>query len=223
MLRQALGGKPVKESEMVAKCGYVQNVGCSFRDIPGFEVLDRVQGDAYSVRMTRDPLLRIVSAWKSKVRCANCAKGEWRDSTRTNTPNNCKTFRAFIDGLASTRQGIEGWNPHWRPQSMLCRGAFRDVVRLEEVEQESFAPLLKYWGAPYVAFPRTHASMRQGKNVTRAVLQPEAGRLSKYTQVVERIHDIYDMDYRALGYERSTEENAVSVMQVFDTLGEECF
>ena len=29
------------------------------------------------------------------------------------------------------------------------------------------------------------------------------------------------MDYRALGYERSTEENAVSVMQVFDTLGEE--
>ena len=63
--------------------------------------------------------------------------------------------------------------------------------------------------------------MRQGKNVTRAVLQPEADRLSKYTQVVERIHDIYDMDYRALGYERSTEENAVSVMQVFDTLGEE--
>jgi hypothetical protein len=225
MLRQALGGKPFTDREL-SKCGYVQNLGCSFSEVPGFQVLDSVRGGAYSVRMARNPLLRVLSAWKSKVRCANCTKGGRRDPFRkydASNPNKCKTFRAFVDSLATTRQNIDRWDEHWRPQAILCSGAFHDVVKLEDVQPDSFAPLLKYWGVPYVAYPHTHASGRHGNDNSRAVPQPDADRLSKYTEVLERIYDLYDMDYRALGYDRRTEVDVALVMSVFEYLGETCF
>ena len=46
---------------------------------------------------------------------------------------------------------------------------------------------------------------------------------SSYTRVVERIYDIYEMDYRALGYKRSKDDDAAFVMHIFEFLGEECF
>ena len=89
------------------------------------------------------------------------------------------------------------------------------------MQPDSFAPLLKYLGAPNVAYPHTHASSK--KNATRAVLQFEADRFSSYTRVVERVYDIYEMDYRALGYKRSKDDDAAFVMHIFEFLGEECF
>jgi len=209
--------------------------------------------DTYSVKMSRDPLQRLVSAWKNKVRCRKCTNGERRDWTFqrykvverffADASKSCSGFRPFVARMEVTKQRQPQWNDHWMPQTLKCSGNYTAVIRLEEVKADSFARFLQALGARFVPYPNPNplggvSRPRNGtvpwvdvdgKRLPNAsfgidkALTSSSLRMRDYKQVVERIYHLYERDYHELGYHQDKDADAAFLMRTFANYEPGCF
>lgn len=209
-------------------------------NVKGLTLLQRSHSDAFSMKIMRDPLRRVISAWKSKFRCNECiGQGSTVDKydrlrfvrkffTKRSREYKakCTAFQPLIIHMLRSLSSRKSWNEHIRLQTLLCGNEYHHVVRLEDILENSFEPLLKHLGSVVIGYPHHHASetMPQHNSSTgRTVDAHGKAQKEEYTLVVKMIYQVYAEDYRILGYPQNIDTDTDYLTETFSELKQVCF
>lgn len=207
-------------------CGPVMHqMRCGWKNIDGFNWYDSTprkddHNFSYSVMMMREPLLRVISAWQSKVRPYFCVEGGVRDGGTSFCGRH--HFAGFIEDLESK---ICPSNHHFDTQYSQCGKPddYRDVYELG-INATEFTPLSRALDLKVnITLPHRHESQPQN------LAEPEAKAKKTYLStaqvkpVVEAIYRIYENDYRYYRFPKNLTADINHVKDVFSSTRYECF
>lgn len=223
---------------------FVMRFKCGWDKIPTFKVLlfsadatftpypKRLPFVNYSMIIVRDPLHRIVSSWKSKIRPALCVS---ETDTKIDTDYQIgilakqgknMTFVSFTQFVLNHLHLNEWKNAHWDPQIEICGSPYHYQTRLklEELNETAFNDLSLATGVT-MKLEHLHSSAHES-NKTRGFRESNASyrphdKLLDLT--LDKIYNYYDDDYSYYGYIQNRTADVAFLAKEFSQFPEECF
>lgn len=220
--------------------GYVMNFKCGWDKIPTFKVLllsdhatftphpKRLPFVNYSMIVVRDPLHRIVSAWRSKIRPALCvsetdSKIDIRLKGMLAKQGKNMTFVSFTQFVLSHLHLNEWKNAHWDPQIDICGSPYHYQTRLklEELNETSFNDLSHATGVTMkLSQHGMYSNKTRGYRESNASHRPHDKLLDL---TLDKIYNYYHEDYTRYGYIQNRTADVAFLAKVFSQFPEECF
>lgn len=205
---------------ILLQCDYVQNLDCVVKNVEGVKILNQVDKNVFSVRITRNPLHRLLSAWKTKVRCKECRNNETFDELHTNT---CMSFKLFVENLYNSQFFVKNWDEHWQPQTSLCPSNYHETHSLEETNEHQFDELLKHLKIKKMTYNHLHKT--NFKTHDNDVLSSNfSGQHTEkdYFDTLTRIYEIYAKDYALFTYNQDMHQDSLYLNFFFSKLPQFC-
>jgi len=218
-LYEALTQSPYPKS-CEEKHQWPQGFSCGFDEIPTFRRHKQLPPKVdYGLLILRNPLHRVLSSWRSKVRPNKCTSSGDKliDSVERNGfykqwNTDFVSFSTFVLGK------LDQDNIHWNPQFDLCdeTSYYNDVVDLEKTTPTSFIPLSQALGVPFI-MKHSHHSKKivDGRKLEAAE--------KKLKNVLKRIYTFYSEDYKQYGFTSNVIEDTAFLANEFSQYPRKCF
>jgi hypothetical protein len=188
----------------------------------------------FAVTMSRNPVARLVSSFKSKIRCPTCGHSDESDRRQFVPPLSgdkhirCLSFHEFVEVLYQRRSkpfNTKG-SPHWQRQSRYCafdKIQFNSIVPLETVGKESFWPLFRYLGLDLLSFPHLHVEYRRlSNNSTKIDEMVNKTQLRNLRNLTKKIYAIYASDYAVYNYTQNIQRDTRFIWNFFNDKPRSC-
>ena len=187
-------------------------------DQHGFEFLshvtplerDRILSTYFKFIFVRDPLDRILSAYRNKFLAQNIqfqvryGRDIVRNYRKTSVSmdhvkGNDVTFREFVKYLIDKKNSFQRMNEHWMPMYELCQPCYVNydfVGSFENLDLDTSALLEKIHAPRTAKFPRKQASY--GKSLDREEMFRFYTNLT--TDEYNSLHERYIQDFKCFSY-----------------------
>lgn len=191
---------------------WLQDFTCGWQNISNLSV---TQGGVaeQSLLVLRNPVERVVSAWKSKVRpkhCTNARDHLIDESDREKFMEKCgqPTYGiGFQDFIQTIPHCVD---PHWIPQHLLC-GPIDQYDRVTDVSVPEVNILGKWLDMPPPSFPHEHASKSHLGNVLHEY--PVDNTIVAH--LLQRIYAYYKTDYSMYMFSKNVSRDEAVIRQAF--------
>jgi len=228
---EALAQSPYPKSCIEAN-RWAQYFSCGFDKIPTFRLHEHIPPKTkvdYGLLILRNPLHRVLSAWRSKARSKKCTS---RGDKRIDTIDRDAIYKRWNTDFVSFSQFVWGKldqdNIHWNPQFDVCDETrhYDDVVDLEKTNPTSFTPFSKALGVPFI-MKHVHSSKKIMKHVHSSKKIVSGRKLEaaekKMKNVLKRIYTFYSEDYEQYGFKCNTTEDMAFLANEFSQYPRKCF